>query len=54
MTPVDHDVAGHDPERAWLKGARIFRCTTCQEEIAIAPEDPRDDGDPDIPRPHMV
>ena len=32
----EHDSAAHDPERAWLKGARIFRCKTCAEQIAIA------------------
>ena len=40
-----HDVASHDPERAWLKGARIFRCTSCEEQIAIASETPRDEED---------
>jgi hypothetical protein len=33
----DHDSAAHDPERAWLSGARIFRCTTCDEEIIMTP-----------------
>lgn len=33
----EHDAAAHDPERAWLRGARIFRCTTCEEEIAFVP-----------------
>jgi hypothetical protein len=33
----NHDAASHDPERGWLRGARIFRCTTCDEEIAIEP-----------------
>jgi hypothetical protein len=32
-----HDAAAHDPERGWLRGARIFRCTSCDEEIAIEP-----------------
>jgi hypothetical protein len=32
-----HDVASHDVERGWLKGAKIFRCMRCDEEIAIAP-----------------
>ena len=32
-----HDPAAHDPERGWLKGARIFRCSRCDEEIAIVP-----------------
>ena len=34
---LDHDSAAHDPERAWLRGARIFKCDTCEEEIAIVP-----------------
>jgi hypothetical protein len=33
----DHDAASHDPERSWLRGARIFRCTTCDEQIAVVP-----------------
>ena len=33
----DHDAATHDPERQWLSGARIFRCTTCDEEIVMTP-----------------
>ena len=33
----NHDVASHDPERGWLKGARIFRCSRCDEEIAMQP-----------------
>jgi hypothetical protein len=33
----EHDVAAHDPERGWLAGARIFRCSRCDEEIAMSP-----------------
>ena len=29
--------AAHDPERSWLEGARIFRCTACDEEIVVVP-----------------
>ncbi len=47
-----HDVASHDPERAWLKGARIFRCSQCEEEIAIAPDAQRDQAEAD--RPHQA
>jgi len=36
---TEHDVAAHDPERGWLAGARIFKCSRCDEEIAIAPAD---------------
>ncbi|HEX5590075.1 MAG TPA: hypothetical protein VFX65_07280 [Candidatus Limnocylindrales bacterium] len=32
-----HDVAAHDPERSWASGARIFRCTRCDEEILVLP-----------------
>jgi len=32
-----HDAASHDVERGWLKGAKLFRCTRCDEEIAIVP-----------------
>lgn len=45
-----HDVASHDPERAWVKGARIFRCTSCEEEIAIMPDETQR-ADADHPHP---
>jgi hypothetical protein len=32
-----HDAADHDPEQAWLEGARIFRCTTCDDEVVVRP-----------------
>lgn len=51
MVQGDHDVASHDPERAWLRGARIFRCTSCDEQIAIAPEDPGNIAEADHPHP---
>lgn len=50
MTEGEHDVARHDPERGWLKGARIFKCSTCDEQIAIAPEG--QDGGVDQEHPH--
>ena len=31
-----HDAADHDPERSW-RGARIFRCKTCAEEVMFVP-----------------
>jgi hypothetical protein len=47
----EHGPASHDPERAWMKGARIFRCSQCEEEIAIAPDNPRDAADAEHPHP---
>ena len=35
---VDHGPAEHDPEKAWLRGARIFRCKSCSEEIVLIPQ----------------
>jgi len=32
-----HDAADHDPERRWGVGARIFRCTSCHDEIVLMP-----------------
>ena len=32
-----HDSADHDPERSWLRGARIFRCKSCSEEVVFVP-----------------
>jgi hypothetical protein len=33
----EHDPASHDMERKWLRGARIFRCSRCDEEIVMLP-----------------
>ena len=36
-----HDPADHDPERGWgLR--RIFRCTTCDEEVSIVAGEPEE------------
>lgn len=40
------DVAAHDPERGWVSGARIFRCTRCDEEILVLPGDKAPDAKP--------
>jgi hypothetical protein len=40
-SPADHDPASHDPERAWLEGATIYKCTQCDEEVVLAPPDDR-------------
>jgi hypothetical protein len=41
----EHDAAAHDIERRWLKSARIFRCSRCDEEIAIVPSaEPRSEA----------
>ena len=53
MAEAEHTPASHDPERSWMKGARIFRCSSCEEQIAIAPEQPRNHADPDHPHPAM-
>ena len=37
MTERPHDPADVDPERAWVAGARIFRCASCEAEVAILP-----------------
>jgi hypothetical protein len=37
-----HDAAAHDVERAWGKGARIFKCTKCDEEVAVVPPESED------------
>ena len=34
---VEHTAADHDPERGWLRGARIFKCKTCEEEVVLVP-----------------
>jgi hypothetical protein len=32
-----HDSAERDPERAWLRGGKIFKCDRCDESIAVRP-----------------
>jgi hypothetical protein len=34
-----HDSAESDPERQWARG-RIFRCSTCEDEIRVSGTDP--------------
>jgi hypothetical protein len=33
----EHNSASHDPERSWLRSARIFRCDRCDDEVVITP-----------------
>ena len=33
----EHSATAQDPERQWMKGARIFACTTCSDEIVVQP-----------------
>ena len=47
MVESEHDPAAHDPERAWLRGARLFKCSRCEEQVVIsAPgsDEPRGEG----------
>lgn len=32
-----HDSAAHDPERGWVR--RLFRCTSCNELVALTPRE---------------
>lgn len=38
---IEHGAAEHDPERELLRGelrgARVFRCSTCAEEVLVMP-----------------
>ncbi len=34
-----HDPAEHDPERLWGRGVRLFRCKSCEEEVAVMEKD---------------
>ena len=44
MEEIEHrGPAAHDPERRWVRGARLFRCTHCPEEVAV-PVDPDELG----------
>ena len=40
VTP-SHDTAESDPERGWFRG-RIFRCSTCDDEIRVDMPDESD------------
>jgi len=45
MERVEHDSTAHDSERSWLRRT-IFRCTTCDEEIAVTTDGGEGDGEP--------
>jgi hypothetical protein len=30
-----HDSAATDPERSWLHGGRIFKCSQCESEVLV-------------------
>lgn len=38
--PSHHSPTDHDPERDWASGGTIYKCTTCDEEIIVAHDDP--------------
>ena len=44
MTQLDHDPSAHDPERAWLKGARIFSCMRCDDQVVMVPAEESQSG----------
>jgi hypothetical protein len=37
MEEVRHTSVDHDPERRLLRGEKVYRCTTCDDEIRIVP-----------------
>jgi hypothetical protein len=36
-----HDSTEHDAERGLMRGARLFRCVACEEEVAILEQSSR-------------
>ncbi len=43
LEPHDpHDPASLDIERTYARGARIFKCTKCDEEVAVVPPESED------------
>jgi hypothetical protein len=38
-TSSHHSPSDHDPERDWATGT-IYKCTSCDEEIVVAYEEP--------------
>jgi hypothetical protein len=47
MDKREHGSADHDPERAWIRGARIFKCRTCDEEVVLVPPNNESESLPD-------
>ena len=48
VEPAAPDAASDDPERAWHRGSRVYRCSGCHHQIAVAlssEADPRDAPD---------
>ena len=45
MQRAEHDSAGHDAERSWLR-RKIFRCTTCDEQVSVTEGGVDEEGDP--------
>ena len=43
MKRVDPDSTDHDAERSWLRRT-IFRCSTCDEEVAVTDGGGDEDG----------
>jgi hypothetical protein len=46
---TEHNLEEHDPERDMLRGirrgARLFRCDACSDEVIVQPaQDPNDEG----------
>jgi hypothetical protein len=46
---TEHNLEEHDPERDMLRGirrgARLFRCEACSDEVIVQPSpDPNDEG----------
>jgi hypothetical protein len=33
----EHGSEAHNPERSWLRGAKIFKCSRCDETIVMTP-----------------
>jgi hypothetical protein len=37
------DAADLDPERAWARGERVFRCSGCDGAILVVPDRPKEE-----------
>lgn len=42
----EHSVASHDPERAWMRGAKFYACEGCEDQIVLVPSAGSDGEDP--------
>lgn len=43
----EHTAASHDPERAWMRGSRLYSCESCSSEVVVMPASQSNGEPPD-------